>query len=459
MDFEMKKVKDSNEDGQGELNAGSACVEGVAVTSILNEQDEDVPLVDAGSNSEKRRRQSALNSSPTLQRTLKNICLWCAVLMVFSGAVIFILLSHTDVFSELQNASSRTNNPSHQKPILSFQERQPGHKSFKIVQITDIHLGEAENLDWGPLQDVHTWHVLDSVLKAEAPIDLLVLGGDQLTANNCEKNATAYYQELGDFLSNFGVPWALIFGNHDDTAYEPPNHGERIPAKYSRRDLLEVDQAFPLSLTQSGPRTIDGTSNYVLDIYDGSPGEMVAAQVLLLDSGGGSIPSIISDSQISWVKEQISQSSVPAVAFQHIPTEAHRYANDGRCQGLHDDGFNPVDYDGGIVEALSETGRFFFLGVGHDHGMGYCCKYGGEGERDQDSGGMHVCFGRHSGYGGYGHWERGCRIYELSFDAENRMEDSQTSKTASMRWKSWVRLERGDIVDEFFVPPAERRKR
>jgi hypothetical protein len=287
---------------------------------------------------------------------------------------------------------------------------------------------------------------LDVVLRAEAPVDLIILGGDQLTANNCEKNATAYYEHLGQFLSAYGVPWATIFGNHDDTAYESPN-GERIPAKYSRRDLLEVDQRSSLSLTQAGPETIDGTSNYLLDIHDPSESN-VNAQVLLLDSGGGAIPSVISDSQIAWVREQISKSKVPAVAFQHIPTEAHKFIDDGGCQGLHDDGFDPVDYDGGIMEALSATGRFFFLGVGHDHGMGYCCPYRQENPENpagDNPSKMHVCFGRHSGYGGYGRWERGCRVYELYYDEDATRDIMATSP--EIHWSSWVRLESGEIVD------------
>ena len=392
-------------------------------------QEEDVPLVNLGGDTQRLQRAP----EAARRRILERMCLFCICLALLS------VLSH---FSQDHFLASN----GEKKPVLAFQERS-GRKEFKILQITDIHLGEAENLEWGPRQDRNTWRALDAVLLAEAPIDLIVLGGDQLTANNCENNATAYYKQLGEFLSKYGVPWATIFGNHDDMAYETPS-GERIAAKHSRRDLLEMDKRFPLSLTRAGPETIDGTSNYVLDILDASASAL-AAQVLLLDSGGGAISSAISDSQIAWVREQNFKSKVPAVAFQHIPTKAHTFVDDGSCQGLHDDGFDPVDYDGGIMEALSATNRFFFLGVGHDHGMGYCCPYHPSDLETKPTGDdhskMHVCFGRHSGYGGYGRWERGCRVYELFYKVDPTLNTRTT--TPAILWSSWVRMESGETVD------------
>ncbi len=382
-------------------------------------------------------------------------------LLLVSAAIISILVRRSWSLSTMSSKPGR--------PSLFFQKRHPGGcNEFKIIQITDIHLGEAEDLDWGPRHDRQTWKALDAVLTAEAPIDLIILGGDQLTANNCKENATAYYQELGDFLMPYGIPWALIFGNHDDTEFET-NDGQKIPPKYLREDLLAIDQSFPLSLTRAGPETINGTTNYVLDIYHPySINESVmnvAAQILLLDSGGGSIEKAITDSQVDWVREQASKSTVPAVAFQHIPTMSHTFMESGTCVGLHDDDIDPLVYDGGIMESLSDAERFFFLAVGHNHGNDYCCPYN---DQRRNESALHVCFGRHSGYGGYGYWDRGCRVYQLEYDPslldENlqdgdipleesvfekapTVEQRDISRVNSMRWSSWVRLESGEVID------------
>jgi hypothetical protein len=256
--------------------------------------------------------------------------------------------------------------------------------------------------------------------------DLIVLSGDQLTGNNCRDNATEYYRMLGEFLTTYNTPWAMIFGNHDDMDFTVPGENRTIPHKYSRKDLLEVDQSFPLSLSQNGPSDLFGTTNYVLDIQrDGT----AMSQIYFLDSGGGSLPEEINENQIRWLEVQADLSQLPAVAFQHIPAYG-----DGlhACRGFQGEGVDPLDYDAGILETLSKHDRFSFLAVGHNHGNDYCCQY-------KDSS-MHLCFGRHSGHGGYGKWDRGSRVYELSFE--------NGDDTTAMDWKSWVRLESGEIIDE-----------
>jgi DNA repair exonuclease SbcCD nuclease subunit len=356
------------------------------------------------------------NLFPPVPEYLKTILLTVSLV-----ASIVLTIAHYSVFV----ASSKYDQPS-----LQFRQAENLENAwkFKILQITDIHLGEAEDTLWGPEQDRKTWIVLDKVLTMESP-DLIVLGGDQLTANNCKTNATAYYRILGEFLSGYGIPWAMIFGNHDDMDFEVPGTDQRIPHKYSRRQLLAVDQSFSLSLSRGGPLEVTGTSNYVLDIHIEN---QTAAQIFFFDSGGGYLPQAIDDSQIKWFHEKASLSQLPAGAFQHIPTAAHHFS-ESSCQGFQGEGIAAIHYDAGIMKALADSGRFSFLAVGHNHGNDYCCPY-------EDSE-LHVCFGRHSGYGGYGKWEHGARVYELSIPTD------QASRN-TMQWKSWVRLESGEIVDE-----------
>ena len=177
--------------------------------------------------------------------------------------------------------------------------------TFKIMQITDIHLGEAENTDWGPLQDVKTFQLLDRMLSLLEPsntIDLIVLGGDQVTANNCLHNCTEYFRMLGTFLTKYGIPWISVVGNHDDMNYEvpevvqvpPPNTTAytnstqqqqqqqqttiqqqqttttttTIPHNYTRDDILKIDMTEfgDLSFTKIGPTDVYGSSNYYIDV-------------------------------------------------------------------------------------------------------------------------------------------------------------------------------------------------
>lgn len=318
------------------------------------------------------------------------------------------------------------------------------HKTFKILQLADLHMGEATDTEWGPRQDVKTFRVLDRIVPTEDP-DLIVLSGDQLTANDLDKNASIYYYRLCQKLSGYGIPWAMIFGNHDDMSYEYKDKDGNIihtnQTKTSRNDLFRVDHSFaPLSMTQQGPFNVFGSSNYLLNVYegeseeeeddDGSGDDAVALQLLFLDSGGGTLPQQLETNQVQWFQSQ-RISGVPVVAFQHIPTA--EFAYDGKtCRGLRGEGIAPIHKDPGLVEALYADGNVHFLAVGHNHGNDFCCNY-------QNNNTFHVCFGRHTGYGGYGSWNRGARVYQLE-----RNEDTQ-----EFTWRSWVRMEVGNIRDEY----------
>jgi predicted MPP superfamily phosphohydrolase len=366
-----------------------------------------------------------------------------AVAFVFS-AIAFLGRLRTPVLRfRLDDYSSPYYSHSHISAAASDQ-------TFKIMQITDIHLGEAEYTDWGPKQDEKTFRLLEKIFEYEPDCDLIVLGGDQLTANNCLGNCTHYYGILGKFMSGYGVPWATIMGNHDDMDFEVEDGtGATMAHSYTRRDLLRVDQRFALSLSQSStPGEVTGVTNYVLDVLDPIT-EKPALQIFFLDSGGGSLLEAINDDQIRWFREKAGISvdetttttKLPAVAFQHIPTWQHEYV-DGTCLGYRGDGVAELEYDGGIVDAMIESGRFHFLAVGHNHGNDYCCPYGYGNNDNQDNNNLYFCFGRHSGYGGYGKWDRGVRIYELLMTADDEGDDNfyneGSETTKAFKWRTWV---------------------
>lgn len=406
------------------------------------------------------RHQKADPGCGIFFRTPQVITMIVALATVFSIVILWGRLRKPVLRFRLQTDDSYSH------PHYSVEEL--SNQTFKIMQITDIHLGEAEYTDWGPKQDEKTFALLEKVFGYEPDCDLIVLGGDQLTANNCQGNCTAYYGILGRFLSGFGVPWAMIIGNHDDMAFEVEDGtGRTIPHLYDRRDLLRADRKFPLSLSSGSEEgSVSGVTNYVLDVLDPLRDEP-ALQIFFLDSGGGSLREAINDDQIRWFREQTGvttaaadetitktppTTNIPAVAFQHIPTWQHEYNDDGTCLGYRGEGVAELEYDAGIVDAMIESGRFHFLAVGHNHGNDYCCRYtdtGGENINDNnfDTNDLYFCFGRHSGYGGYGKWDRGVRIYELLLTNDGEDVDNTGSIPKIFKWRTWVRLESGDQVD------------
>lgn len=350
------------------------------------------------------------------------------------------------------------------------------HYEFTIVQLTDLHLGEAESTSWGPAADEKSLEVVRKILWYERP-DLVVLGGDQLTANDVDANATMYHDRLIKTLSDAAPPgsatrWATIMGNHDDAPLETTTRDGRVvrrtKAKTSRIDLLRFDAAHPGSLTRHDATT--GRSDYVLPLRlprnaaaataASSPAVVVATRIFLLDSGGGSIPKEIDKAQLEHVLNDLDDSaaSTPSVVFQHVPTvEFYRSRDDDeRCEGMRDDGVDALDRDAGVVRTLVDRADARFLAVGHNHGNDYCCPALDDDDDEttsrrqkgsaSSSSSFHVCFGRHSGYGGYGSWERGARVFRLELRERVGERDDVL---LDFSWRSWVRLESGVTVSHY----------
>ena len=166
--------------------------------------------------------------------------------------------------------------------------------------------------------------------------DFVVYLGDLVTANNLPiPNASLYWDRAISASRSRGVPWATVFGNHDDMPFEwPPEWFSpdgvpplRCPASpppstpdsgcsfrgTPRTDLMaaETGANSRLSYSSSGPRELwPGVSNYVLQVLsrrrrtragdDHDP----ALLMYFLDSGGGSYTEVVSSAQVKWFHSQ-----------------------------------------------------------------------------------------------------------------------------------------------------------
>eukprot|EP00268_Persea_americana_P002587 TRINITY_DN10798_c0_g1_i4.p1 TRINITY_DN10798_c0_g1~~TRINITY_DN10798_c0_g1_i4.p1 ORF type:complete len:204 (-),score=28.51 TRINITY_DN10798_c0_g1_i4:1422-1958(-) len=95
--------------------------------------------------------------------------------------------------------------------------------TFKIALFADLHYGENAWTNWGPRQDIKSDRVMSLVLDQEKP-DFVVFLGDIITANNVPiANASFYWDQAISPTRKRGIPWATIFGNHDDAHFEWPS--------------------------------------------------------------------------------------------------------------------------------------------------------------------------------------------------------------------------------------------
>lgn len=93
---------------------------------------------------------------------------------------------------------------------------------FKVALFSDLHFGENAWTDWGPQQDVNSVKVMSCVLDKENP-DFVIYLGDVITANNIPiANASLYWNQAISPTTTRGIPFASVFGNHDDALFQWP---------------------------------------------------------------------------------------------------------------------------------------------------------------------------------------------------------------------------------------------
>ncbi|PWA75418.1 purple acid phosphatase 16 [Artemisia annua] len=330
--------------------------------------------------------------------------------------------------------------------------------SFKVVLFADLHFGENAWTDWGPKQDVKSVKVMSTILDVEKP-DFVVYLGDVITANNLPiHNASFYWDQAISPTRARNIPWASLFGNHDDAPFEWPidwfsssgipqilcpsgnyRGGDKCSFKGTTRlELMKNEiRRNSLSYTGFGPTNLwPSVSNYVLTLVSPKSDHKVPLMFMyFLDSGGGSYPEVISAIQSEWFynksQELNPESSVPEIVFWHIPSKAYEKVakkaahTRKQCVGsLFEERVAAQEAEMGMMKLLKERPTVKAVFVGHNHGLDWCCPYKK----------MWLCYARHTGYGGYGSWDRGARILEISDDP--------------FSLKSWIRMENGTLHGE-----------
>ncbi|KAK4500529.1 hypothetical protein PRZ48_008718 [Zasmidium cellare] len=340
--------------------------------------------------------------------------------------------------------------------------------TFQIAIFEDLHFGENAWDTWGPQQDINSVKVLNEVLDAENQ-QLVVLNGDLITGENAYKNnATVKVDQIVGPIVQRGLPWASTYGNHDSDY------------NLSRSDILAREHRYSNALTTQMVFGRDaGVSNYYLLVYPSWGGQVPSLILWFFDSRGGFYyqekdadgnrvgqADWVDQSVVDWFQQTKARlgrqyrRTIPSLAFVHIPTNASQalqteagvdpnyqpginddYILAQQAQGWCADGTNDgtCEYGGQDVpfmQAVTSTPGLMALFSGHDHGDTWCYKWNGVlPGMTVDGNGINICFGQHSGYGGYGTWTRGARQVLIT---EEKLRHGVVD--------TWIRLETGDVV-------------
>jgi hypothetical protein len=237
---------------------------------------------------------------------------------------------------------------------------------FKIVQFTDTHvnLAKGENLD--------IFKYLGKIIDLEKP-DLVVLTGDIVTADNPQEG----FQLFEEVFNKAGVPWVMVFGNHDS------EHN------FSRKELADYLQSRPLCLNADKGET-DGNSNFILTLSGKS--DNTEALLYCMDSNAYStIKPLVggwgwfTNNQVNWYRKESQEFTkvnggkpYPALALFHIPLPEYELAlrnKKARLVGKKREKECSPEINTGMFAAMVECGDVMGTFVGHDHYNDYIVNY------------------------------------------------------------------------------------
>ncbi len=250
--------------------------------------------------------------------------------------------------------------------------KQPG-RDFVILNFTDPHFADY---DYRALLAVTESVTMRRLVKAVKP-DLITVTGDLV----CSEWAAHSLKKICALFESFGIPWAPVFGNHEDESNMDKNY------------MADVFLSCPHCLFKKNDPAM-GVGNYIIHIREG---ERLVEALFMMDSGH----SQANEKQRAWFEKnaaEINRSSGEqaeiAVMF-HIPLPEYQYAYDAAwdifpkrwkkeykaCGELHEniccEKRDGVPVQRGFFELMQRAGTVKHVFCGHEHLIDFSVLYKG----------------------------------------------------------------------------------
>jgi hypothetical protein len=239
---------------------------------------------------------------------------------------------------------------------------------FKIMQVADLHLSTGlgkcrdalpAGLHGGKCDaDTRTLDFVEKMLIEENP-DFVVLSGDQVNGETSPDSQSTIFK-FADLFEHRKVPYAAIFGNHDDEG------------DLDRTESMDLMHALPYSMSEAGPTSIDGVGNYFVEILGKGSTSHSALTLYFLDTHSYSPDERqfrgydwLKPNQIDWfrktsqglkVKHHRYSHSHMDLAFVHIPLPEYRNFDSLKTVGNVSEPPTAPGFNSGFTDALVEEG-------------------------------------------------------------------------------------------------------
>ena len=118
---------------------------------------------------------------------------------------------------------------------------------YRILMMSDAH--------HKPAQGARTVRAMETLIDATKP-DLVLLNGDNVAGFTCKEMFEQQLAELVSPMEKRRIPWAHVFGNHDQTP------------EVSKKEQEAVYESYPWCVSKAGPEELPGSGNYFLPILN-----------------------------------------------------------------------------------------------------------------------------------------------------------------------------------------------
>jgi len=270
-------------------------------------------------------------------------------------------------------------------------------KDFLVLNFTDLHIKDRH---WNSdnVRKKIPLHIINTLTEQVKP-DLITVTGDISCGFQYDS-----YSGIADLFEGFGIPWAVIWGNHDTEDGE--DSVCRVESSYLSREHFVYESGDPVL----------GHGNYVIGIEEeGVPVEALImmdthSRLEYTDDNGEiqTVNSKLTEAQKKWYSEQVSELKKrgyrESSLFIHIPIYAYLEAFESAITpgidpysvsyedsfsekiwragyegsfGVMHDRITPCPFDDGMLESILQEGHTRTVLCGHDHKNSFVITYKG----------------------------------------------------------------------------------
>lgn len=301
---------------------------------------------------------------------------------------------------------------------------------FRMLQLTDSHFFHGRKVDpddymlkAGLQRDTRSVDDWKRIIDLHEP-DLVVHTGDCWCDNPDGRGAEFQAQSI-EWISSLGVPFAFVWGNHDQLSDQVKGHDAWHDAKHS--------------LYRGGP----SSGNYTVDILNAEGNRVFELFCVNTHRYGLVGPALEWVTGLAESRRASGAANPPAMLFHHIPTAA--YIDALKTKGAGGTFLEVIcneQEQGAAFPQIKALGTVKACFCGHDH-------------TNDISGvvdGVELVYGRSSGWNGYG-WEsvrKGGKL--ITVNCENGQYAWESVFADGLTW----RPEAGVVIDEVLDEPFMR---